>query len=94
MLLLAIGSDNRRRRGRLAAPVVRAARYDRRRSTLNSAQVSQVAWTSRRYVFGALRARTLKRPIQRGESNDREGSGVCSVSSSTSSPTANCTSRR
>ena len=37
-------------------------------------------------MLGAGRARTLKGPIQRGESNDREGSGVCSVSSSTSPP--------
>ena len=57
---------------------------------------------SRRYVLGAVRARTLKGPAypadldgaHPAESCDRKGSSVCSVSSSTSSPTSNCTSRQ
>ena len=55
-----------------------------------------VAGTSRRYVLDAVRARTRKVPYQRGESSERdsEGRGVCSMSSSTSSQTSNCTSRR
>ena len=49
----------------------------------------------RRYVLGAVRGRTRKdrevslarlRAIQRGESSEREGSGLCSVSSSASFP--------
>jgi hypothetical protein len=40
---------------------------------------------SRRYVLGTVHTSTVKGPIQRGESRNREGSGVCSVSSSTSS---------
>ena len=41
---------------------------------------------SAKVQFGAVRARTLKGPIQRCESNNLQGSGVYSVSSSTSSP--------
>ena len=52
------------------------------------------AGMSRRYVLGAVRARIRKGLIQREEISKREGRGVCSVSSSTSSPTSNCTSRR
>ena len=53
-----------------------------------------VAGISRRYVLRAGRESTLKGPIQREESSDCGGSGVCSKSSSTLSPTANKTSRR
>ena len=89
-----MGADNRRRRGSLGAQVVRAAKVRPQALDVELRAVRQVVGMSRRYVSGAVRARTLKGPIQRGESNDREGSCVCSVSSSTSSPTANCTSRR
>ena len=53
-----------------------------------------VAGMSSLHVFGAVRARTRKGPIQRGKSSECDGGGVRSVSSSTSSPTAKCTSRR
>ena len=46
------------------------------------------------YVLGARRTKTRKGPIQREDSGERDGrgAGVCFVSSSTSSPTAKCTS--
>ena len=69
-------------------------RCGRRHSTLNSGKTRHVAGMSSRYVFGAVRARTRKGPIHRGGSSERDGRAVCFVSGSTSSPTANCTSRQ
>ena len=50
---------------------------------LNSGKTHHDAGMSRpRYWSGAVHARTVRGgPIQRGESSDHEGSGVCSVSS-------------
>ena len=45
-------------------------------------------------MFGAVSTRTRKGPIQRGESSECNGRGVRSASSNTSSPAANCASRR
>ena len=45
-----------------------------------SGKTRHVASMSRLYVLGALSARTRKGPIQRGESSDWEGRGVCAVS--------------
>ena len=69
-------------------------RYGRRRSTLRSGKTRHVAGMSSLHVLDAVRARTRKGPIHRRGSSERDGRGVCSVCSSTSSPTANCTSRR
>ena len=51
-----------------------------RRSTLNSGKTRRIAGLSSLYVFGAVRARTRKGPIKRGDDSERDGRCVCSVS--------------
>ena len=63
----------------------------RKRSTLNSGRTRLVPRAPRR-AFGAVRDKTRKGPVRRGGRSERDGRGARSVSSNTSSPTANCTS--
>ncbi len=64
--------------GRSSAGVVTqgvwATRQVRRWSTLNSGK-THAKGMSRRCVLGAVRARTVKGPIQRGDNSDSEGRG-------------------
>ena len=99
MLWPAGGTDHRRRRGRCASPVVRAAEVrPQARDVELTPGVAQWLIRAPRDVeavgVGAVRARTLKGPIQRGEGSDHAGTGVCSVSASTSSPAVNRASRQ
>ncbi len=97
VLLSTIRADHRRRRAGVATQGVGATEVGPWALNGELLENTQLFWDvaeSRRYVLGAAYARTVKGPIQRRDSSYSEGRGLCSVSRSTSSPAANCKSRR